>query len=164
MGTGKSTVGKLLAKITDRSFLDTDKLIESREKMSINDIFSQYGEKYFRNLENNLMKEICLNQNTVIATGGGTLLIEDNYQLATRCGIIFLLQAKPEIILNRLKDEPDTRPLLSGVNKLEKISFLLEQREEKYNRFKLIIDTSNLTAEDVVSRIIELYKKEINNE
>ncbi len=163
MGTGKSTVGKYLAKKMGKPFLDTDSMIECREGISINKIFINYGEGYFRNLENTLIKEICNKQNVVVSTGGGTLLSEDNFQSANSCGIVFLLWAKPAIIMERLKKEADIRPLLSGANRLEKISLLLDQRKEKYNRFKYQIDTSELSVSEVASKImdiVDMYGKE----
>ena len=79
MGTGKSTVGMHLAKKTGKIFLDTDYLIESREGKSINEIFLTYGENHFRNLENNILKEVCTRKDVIVATGGGTLLYEENF-------------------------------------------------------------------------------------
>jgi shikimate kinase len=157
MGTGKSTVGKYLAKKTGKIFLDTDYLIESREGKSINEIFLTYGENHFRNLENNILKEVCIRKDVIVATGGGTLLSEKNYQLAYLKGIIILLWATPEVIVERLSREGDRRPLLFGAGKLEKVSLLINQRKESYNRFEYRIDTSNLAIEEVANRIIKLW-------
>lgn len=156
MGTGKSTVGIHLAKKTGKTFLDTDYLIESREGKSINEIFLTYGENHFRNLENNILKEICISKDVIVATGGGTLLSKENFQLVHDCGIPILLLANPEVIMKRLIGEEDKRPLLSGAGRLEKITALLNKREESYNRFEYRVDTSNLTVEQVVAKIIEL--------
>ncbi len=156
MGTGKSTVGMRLAKKTGKIFLDTDYLIESREGRSINEIFLTYGEDYFRNLENNILKEICISKDVIVATGGGTLLSEENFQLVHDCGIPILLWANPEVITKRLRGEEDKRPLFSGTDGLEKITALLNKRKDSYNRFEFRVDTSNLTVEQVVVKIIEL--------
>jgi shikimate kinase len=161
MGTGKSTVGMCLAKKTGKIFLDTDYLIESREGKSINEIFLTYGEDYFRNLENNILKEICISRDVIVATGGGTLLYEENFQLAHDCGIPILLWANPEVIMKRLRGEEDKRPLLSGADRLEKITALLNKRKDSYNRFEYRVDTSNLTVEQVVVKIIELCREVI---
>ncbi len=161
MGTGKSTVGRLLAQRTRKTFLDIDEIIECREGLSIKDIFSKKGEEYFRNLETNILKEISSRQGVIVATGGGTLLSEENVKLAESCGDIILLWATPEVILERLKQEKDCRPLLSGSNKLAQIITLLNKRKEKYNRFGYQIDTSHLTIEQVVVKILELYQEDV---
>ena len=156
MGTGKSTVGIHLAKKTGKTFLDTDYLIESREGKSINEIFLTYGENHFRNLENNILKEVCTRKDVIVATGGGTLLSEENFQLVHDCGIPILLWANPEVIMKRLTGEENKRPLLSGAGRLKKIKALLNKRKDSYNRFEYRVDTSNLTVEQVVAKIIEL--------
>jgi len=158
MGTGKSAVGECLARKTGKIFLDMDKVIESQEGNSIKEIFATKGENYFRILETRILKEISSRQGIIVATGGGALLSEENYQLACNCGSIVLLWATPEAILERLKKEKDIRPLLSGSDRLEKIKVLLQQRKEKYNRIKCQIETTNLSIEQVADAIIELFQ------
>ena len=165
MGTGKSTVGKLLAKQIKRGFIDLDHLIEFREGRTVSKIFEVEGESYFRNLESSLLKEICNNHRLIIATGGGSLLSEENFQLVQKCGLTILLKADPEIIALRVRKERNIRPLLSDIDEpISRIISLLEQREDKYNRFKHQIDTSALNTEQVVAKIIELVLRKKNDE
>ena len=158
MGTGKSTVARALADKMNRIFIDMDILIEEKEGKSIADIFNQKGEVYFRKIEKTILSEITKRERLVIATGGGTLLDEHNYQLVHKNSIVILLQANPEIIYNRLKTE-DSRPLLSGENKFYRIINLMNQREAKYSRFEHCIDTSNLTVTQVVNKITKICQK-----
>lgn len=158
MGTGKSTVGKYLAVTMGKQFLDMDSLIEEREGKSIPDIFQQKGEKYFRMLEKKTLKKIAKEKNMVIATGGGTLLEEENYLLAEKEGLVILLKANSTVIFSRLKSDED-RPLLSGNNKLNKIIDLMKKRKEKYDCFPYSIDTSDLTVEQIVGKIIGIYRR-----
>ncbi|MDD4362845.1 MAG: shikimate kinase [Atribacterota bacterium] len=161
MGTGKSTVGKSLAFILKKQFLDMDSLIEEKEGKSITDIFQLKGENYFRNLEKNILKEIIMGENMVIATGGGALLEEDNFILANKEGLVVLLKATPTVIFSRLKKDKN-RPLLSGDDKLRKIIDLMEKRKEKYDRFANSIDTSDFTVEQIVGEIIKIYRRKYN--
>ena len=162
MGTGKTTVSDVLARKIGKNLIDTDSMIESKEGKSIAEIFDNKGEMYFREIEKQILNEIINKTNLVIATGGGTLLDEENYQLALKNGIVILLQASPHIIFSRLHKEY-SRPLLAGENKLEKIIDLMNKRKNKYNRFKHCIDTSYITTNQVVDKIIQIYRRE-NNE
>jgi len=161
MGTGKSTVARALADKMNRTFIDMDILIEEKEGKTISDIFNKKGEAYFRKIEKTIISEIAKQERLVIATGGGTLLDEDNYRLIQKNSLVILLQANPEIIYNRLKTE-DSRPLLSGENKLYRIINLMNRREAKYSRFEHSIDTSDLTVTQVVNRIINICRKGYN--
>lgn len=163
MGTGKSTVARALADKMNRNFIDMDILIEEKEGKSITCIFNKKGECYFRKIEKTILSEITKQEKLVIATGGGTLLDEDNYQLVQKNSIVILLKANPEIILNRLKKE-DSRPLLSGENKFYRIINLMSQREAKYSRFEHCIDTSNLTVNQVVNKITNICRKGYDEE
>jgi len=107
--------------------------------------------------------EIMKRNDLVIATGGGSLLDDENYQLARKNSTIILLYANPEVIFNRLKDE-SSRPLLSEENKLDRIMSLMKQRKEKYNRFEHCVDTSNLTVAQVVDEIIKIYRRKYNED
>ncbi len=161
MGTGKSTIARALSKKTKKKWIDMDYMIEEREGEPIVDIFNMQGETYFRKLEREVLSEIIRQENLIIATGGGALLDEKNYQLVKKNNIIILLKATPEVIFHRLQKE-DNRPLLSGQNKLDRIANLMSQREDKYSRFKHHIDTSNLTVEQVVEKIIKICRRENN--
>jgi shikimate kinase len=102
MGTGKSVVAKELARKLKMEFIDMDRIIEERQGTSIADIFTRYGEKYFRAQENKLVKELSQKENIVIATGGGTLLSSDNARILGQAGEIVCLYADSQTIYNRV--------------------------------------------------------------
>jgi len=157
MGAGKSVVAKQLAQKLKMKFVDMDKVIEENQGMSIADIFTRYGEDYFRQQENKLVKELSQQENLVIATGGGTLLSSDNAEMLSQKGEIICLYADPTVIYNRVKRKND-RPLLRGENVLDDINKLLKERKKIYDNINLKVDTSDLNIEEVVDRIIELLK------
>jgi len=158
MGTGKSVVGKTLAQKTGKIFIDVDKAIKDRQGKKIVDIFNEWGESHFRKLETNLLKEIMQRNDLVIATGGGTLLSEENVQLANQGGTIICLCANPMVIYQRIKED-NKRPLLNKRDKLEEIKYFLEKRKVQYNQFPWQVDTSKLTVEEVVDEIIDILEK-----
>ncbi len=131
MGAGKTTVGKRLAEKMGYSFLDTDEYIERREKMSISQIFSVKGEVGFREAEKRALQEICQRKNTVIATGGGLPLKEENRNCLRNMGTVIYLDVDEEVLWQRLRLD-ESRPLLAGQNPREKIHDLLRQREAIY--------------------------------
>ncbi len=159
MGTGKSVVAKELARKLKMEFVDMDKIIEEDQGMSIADIFSRYGENYFREQENKLVKELSQKENMIIATGGGTLLSSDNARILGQRGQIICLYADSRTIYNRVKRR-NNRPLLKGENVLSEIDRLLEERKRIYNNIKWKIDTTNLNIQEVTDKIIALLKSE----
>jgi shikimate kinase len=159
MGTGKSVVAKELARKLKMEFIDMDQIIEEGLGISISDIFARYGENYFREQENKLVKELSQKENRVIATGGGTLLSSDNARMLGQAGEIVCLYADTQTIYNRVKRKND-RPLLKGENILNKINLLLEERKKIYDNIKWKINTTNFTTQEVVDKIINLIKLE----
>ncbi|MDD5015266.1 MAG: shikimate kinase [Atribacterota bacterium] len=159
MGSGKSIVAEELARKLGMEFIDMDQIIEERQGMSISDIFARYGEKYFREQESKLAKELSQEENMVIATGGGALLSSDNVRILDQMGEMICLYADPRTIYDRLKRKND-RPLLKGENILNKINLLLEERKKIYDKIKCKVDTTNFTVQEVVDRIINLLKQE----
>jgi shikimate kinase len=153
MGTGKSAVGKLLAKKLNMDFVESDEMIEIREKMPIKDIFEKKGEPYFRLVEKEVVKEASSRKNIVISAGGGAIVDGDNLKNLKNSGIIICLKASPETILKRTKDLK-TRPLLNVQNPKKQIEELLKKREPYYNKADFSIDTDNITAEQVVENIL----------
>ena len=156
MGTGKSVVGKKLARALKREFIDTDKIIENRAGKTISDIFADDGEIYFRDLEAEVIRDISGKENSVIITGGGAVLRDENINNLKKNGIIFCLKALPEIIYNRVRNDIK-RPLLQVENPLEKIKEMLEQRKKYYDKADYIIDTSEMTADEVVKEIRKYF-------
>ncbi|NLK61821.1 MAG: shikimate kinase [Fusobacteria bacterium] len=157
MGAGKSVIGKTLAKMLEMDIVDTDKMIESKMNMKINEIFEKYGEEYFRNIETEIAKD-CLNfSNTIISTGGGIVLKEENINYLKQNSVVFLLNASAETIYDRVKNKTD-RPLLKVENPLEKIKEMLEFRKKYYEgSADHIITTDNKSIMEVSSEIKKIY-------
>lgn len=131
MGSGKSTVAAYLSNHFKMDIIEMDQMIAMREGMSIPDIFEQHGEEYFRDAETKLLFEIQSEDNKVVSCGGGVVLREQNVEVMKKGGLVVLLAAKPETILERVKDD-DNRPLLRGNKNVAYISELMEKRRERY--------------------------------
>lgn len=158
MCTGKTSVGMSLAKRLNFEYIDTDEIIEQRLNMKISDIFSQYGELYFRDIETQVVKEVSQLDNKVISTGGGVVLRKENMDNLRKNGFIVNLTASPEVIYERLKTQPGIRPLLNKPNPFEEIKKLLSFREEYYKNCDIRINTDSLSVEEVVEEIIRNLK------
>jgi len=156
MATGKSVVAKQLAQKLGMKYIDMDEVIEERQGMSISDIFSRYGETYFREEENKLARELSLKENKVIATGGGTMIYLENIKYLSKNGIIICLWCSPEVIEKRLDQEKNQRPLLKDDYSLSKINFLFNKRKRVYEDYMLKVDTTNLSVDEVVHKIINI--------
>ena len=154
MGVGKTSVGTRLAKDLDYAFVDTDALIESDQKTTITEIFSTFGEPYFRDVETRIIRKVLEGEDQVISTGGGAVIRDENREAFKRAGLVVCLTAKPEVILERIKHETH-RPLLQTHEPVAKISELLGSREKFYNQADLIIDTSHKSVDEAVSEIKE---------
>lgn len=157
MATGKTEVAKRLSEVLGLKYISTDKLIEERLGKTINEVFSQHGEKYFRDIEKEIVKEVSELENFIIDAGGGVMLNEENIKDLKKKGIIICLQAKPEAILERLKDKND-RPLLNTEDKLKRIRKLQKERAKHYRKADYSIDTSNLKIEEIVAKVREILK------
>ncbi len=157
MGTGKTSVGKLLAHKIKKKFIDIDDEIEKNEKLSISDIFNKHGESYFRDKENFYLKKNLENDNYIIAAGGGIVVNKKNIPLLKK-GLVILLTANPDIIYERIKNEIH-RPLLNVPDPLKKINELLSKRKPLYEKSAdMIIDTTNLKPEEIIEKIEFLIK------
>lgn len=155
MGSGKSTVAAHLEKNYGMEIIEMDQLIVEREGMSISDIFAQKGEMYFRDAETNLLIEIQTEQNKVVSCGGGAVLREKNVEEMKKSGKIVLLNANPETILERVKDD-DSRPLLQGKKDVNLISDMMEKRRPKYeNAADFVIQTDGKDADEICKEIFE---------
>lgn len=158
MGTGKSSVGKLLAYRLGKSFIDIDKQIEKEAGISIPEIFTKYGEEFFRAKEHEVVARIARYKNVVIATGGGVVLNDRNMECLRGKGIIICLSATPDVILERTSRRP-TRPLLQCENPRQKITELLTKRQPFYEQADYVVDSSNLTPHQVTEEIIAYLRK-----
>lgn len=157
MGAGKTSVGKLLAKKSGKAFLDTDEMIVKQMNLSINEIFSVYGEEYFRKLETNLLKALCDSaHNSVISVGGGTPVKEENRKYLKKLGSVVYLSITESTVIKRLKGDT-TRPLLQGTKQevKEKVSTLLNSRKEKYeDAANYIVKVDRMNKEEIVEKIM----------
>jgi shikimate kinase len=151
MGTGKTTVGGLIAQQLERSFFDMDAAIEHRTGLTISRIFAAESEPYFRAIERGLCYELALQNNLVIATGGGALIDQTNYRALAKTGLIICLKAAPEIIEARLRASDD-RPLAGRWREL------LEERQSIYDAMPHQLDTTAKTTEQVAQEIITLWQ------
>lgn len=159
MASGKSTIGRCIAKKMNMQFIDTDEYIEAQEKMTINDIFSLKGEEYFRELEGKCAAELSKIQDTVIATGGGFVLNGNNIELLRKNGIIVNLKTNPKVIKQRLDGARGTRPLLQN-SELEEILTRFEKRKPYYDNCDIQIELNcKSLPEDYTEQIIS----KINN-
>jgi shikimate kinase len=154
MGTGKSEVGKLLAGNLGRQFFDIDEIIEKETKKKINAIFKNKGEPYFRDLETKTIKLVNMQNEAVIACGGGAVLRTENMDELERNGIIVCLTATPEKIFERVKNEKH-RPLLEEKNLLMNIKDILQKRKEHYKRCFVSVDTTDLYPAEVAQKILD---------
>jgi shikimate kinase len=156
MAVGKSAVGRTLARKLGRRFVDLDKIIEKREGMKVKDIFSRKGESYFRRAEKQALAEVLFQGEQVIATGGGVVIDEENIRLLREKSFLVCLTAAPEVLLRRA-EKSTQRPLLEGGDRSQRIGELLAQREKNYAQAHIAVDTSDLTVEQVVEKIIERF-------
>jgi shikimate kinase len=156
MAVGKSAVGRTLARKLGRRFVDLDKIIEQSEGMKVKDIFSRRGESYFRRAEKQALAEVLFQGEQVIATGGGVVIDEENLRLLREKSFLVCLTAAPEVLLRRA-EKSRRRPLLEGGDRAQRIQQLLAQREKNYAQAHVAVDTSDLTVEQVVEKIIERF-------
>jgi len=145
-GSGKTIVGKLLAKTSSREFFDSDAEYEKKFGISIKDTFEFLGEEVFRERESEIIKNLAQKNNAVISLGGGAVLKKENMSVLKNNGISIYLYAEPEILHNRIKNSE--RPLKNN------ISLLYENRKILYNEYgDFTIDTSQLSPEEVCEKI-----------
>ena len=153
MGTGKTTVGHLLARQLGYSFVDTDEVIEKSTGKTINQIFADEGEENFRQIESEVLSQLSAHTQLTIATGGGIVLQRFNWSYLHH-GMVIWLDAPVDVLIARLQNDT-TRPLLQNDNPAQALQKLLDQRKSLYAEADLHIRISaNDTPEQIVSRII----------
>ena len=159
MGTGKTSLGKLLANKLGRGFVDLDQKIERDAGMTIPKIFELHGEKYFRELEKKAVREVSERKNLVIATGGGTVKDSENIQLLKSSGVIVCLTCEPEEIFRRTERRGE-RPVLDGggEERLETIKKLLAEREKFYSQADYKIDTTDWSPLQIMGDICSHFR------
>ncbi|WP_195939755.1 shikimate kinase [Romboutsia sp. 1001713B170131_170501_G6] len=156
MGSGKSVVGRKLAKELKMEYVDMDTKIEEIEKRSITDIFKEDGEVYFRNVETKLLKDLTTEDNIIISTGGGIVSKNENIDILKNEQNVILLDASVSTIKKNISNEINKRPLLKESKDVEEtIKTLLLGRIDKYNKasnIKINVDSKNI--DEVVSEIL----------
>jgi len=156
MGTGKSTVGRQVARGLRFDFVDTDNLIEEQAGISIPDIFKQSGETVFRELEHETVGQLAQREGIVIATGGGLVVDPANLESLKNHALVVCLWASPEAIWKRCRTQTH-RPLLQDPDPQARISELLTQREPHYRQADIIVSTEIRPQREVVQQVIHQF-------
>jgi shikimate kinase len=157
MGSGKSSLGRRLARYAGIPFIDLDKYIEERNCSSVPQIFARDGEEGFRKLEHKALEEVSEFTDAVVATGGGAPCFFDNMELMNRTGITLFLDIHPEILTRHLARSKTERPLLKGKSPEELEEFIaenLQKRRPFYEQSRFRIDRSDMEPEEIM-KIIE---------
>lgn len=153
MGSGKTTIGKLLGeKLTLRS-IDIDVIIEQNEKRTVSEIFQNEGEKYFRNIERETIKENFTNKDLIISLGGGAFEDQLTQELLLKNSTVIYLKTSPNVILERIKNNTN-RPLLKNQMTVEKIQSIILQRQKNYELANITILTDNKNTDKIVEEIL----------
>ena len=167
MATGKSHVGRLIARMTGRRMADIDEEIVRRARKPIHRIFSDDGELVFRAMERHAAMTLCEGGNKVISAGGGAFAQELTRQLLLESGTVFCLTARPETIHSRIthgSPNASVRPMLGGGDPLERIRQLLEERADAYAHAHHAVATDDLTPEQVAKIVLKLYEQDRRSE
>lgn len=160
MGSGKSSVGKYLAKITKKDFYDSDHEIQSRTGVSISWIFEVETEAGFRRREQNVIAELIKLNNIVLSTGGGCVVTPANRKSLSQHGVVIYLKVSLPIQVERTSHRKDTRPLVDVPNPEKKLIELNQQREPLYEEIAdLVYDTDNKTPKAIANQIAKDIKK-----
>ena len=152
MGSGKTTAGKNLASLLGWSFIDLDNKIEEHAGIKITEIFSKFGEEYFRELEAEILRSIKPDSNIVLATGGGAPCYKDNMEFMLTTGLTIYLKMTPLQLASRLKASNDERPLIKNLEGKDLILFIekkLSEREKWYEKSHLIHNGFNIDIKDL---------------
>lgn len=163
MGSGKTTLGRALAKALGLTFIDLDNYIELRRCKSINSIFEESGEDGFRTIERNLLHEVCEFEDVVISAGGGTPCFFDNIDYMNLQGTTVYLQVHNERLLERLRIAKSRRPLLKDKNDEEIKVFIEEQlarREQFYLKADHIFTADRLEDKEQIAESVERFRKQ----
>lgn len=162
-GTGKSSVGRVLAARLDWPLIDTDELIVGRFGKSIAEVFRDHGETAFRAAEREMVATACAGRRQIISLGGGAPVDEPSRERIRDGNLVVRLEASPEVILDRLRHGPgaEDRPMLAGPDPLGRIRSLLDARIEAYAIADLVVNTEGRSVEDVAADILEWHQREL---
>ncbi len=160
MGSGKSTLGRRLAKMAGLHFIDLDRYIEERHCRTVQQIFAEEGEETFRIYERNALEEISEFDGVVVATGGGAPCFFDNMALMNRTGVTIFLDVDKEILARRLMGSKTVRPLIQGKSRQELTEFItgnLEKRRLFYVQSQIVISNPEMDARQIMTLIDALH-------
>jgi shikimate kinase len=164
-GTGKTTIGKILAQRLGKEFIDADEYLEQKQGKTIKDIFAAGGERLFREIEVQIISELCLLDNKVIATGGGAILREENVRKLKKTGIIIYLDADVDTLYKRIHADAQTqqkRPNLTNRGAYEEIQYILAYRRPLYDRIAdFVVNTANLSKNEAANKIIAFLNNHV---
>jgi len=163
MGSGKTTIAEGLSSLLERERIEMDELIAQKQQMTIPEIFAEYGEAYFRNLESNTLIELQKKRQVIISCGGGVVVREGNADHMKKHGRIVLLTANSQTILERVKGN-DERPILKNNMNTEFIDELMEKRRKNYlSAADIVIETDQKDVleicQEIISKLIEFDKQ-----
>ena len=166
MGSGKSTIGPILANTLGWDFFDLDKVIEGKKNKKVREIFDEEGEESFREIESVVLKEISQKEKIIISLGGGTIIKKDNLDFMKLNGLIIYLKTSEEKIYQRLRFKTD-RPIMNSIltenvstaDGIKKISELLTKREKYYLNADVVFDIDKYPVGVTVDKIIQIIKQ-----
>lgn len=161
MGTGKTTIAIELSHRLGMRYVSTDSLIEKKENRTINEIFKESGEDYFRDVESSIIRDAACMDNLVIDTGGGAVLRDENVAYMKSSGILVCLTADEDTIMERTKKYKH-RPLLNVEDPKRKIRDLIAKRAPYYAKADYQVDTGAFTVRQVVDKIIHIALPQLN--
>lgn len=160
MGAGKSTIGRNLARILNKEFYDSDRVIEERTGVDIATIFEIEGEQGFRDREEQVIKELCEQDNIVLATGGGSILRKTNRNNMSKRGHVVYLRTSAELLYSRIRHDKK-RPLMQTKSPLDTLKTLLDNREPHYMD---VADTVVMTGKQKVAVIVRRVEEALKRE
>lgn len=161
MYSGKSTMGKKLAKAMNLKYIDTDNIIETKYNITINNFFEKYGEDLFREFEYKILLDSIKEDNIIISTGGGLPCFNKNMELIKENGISIYLKMSPQSIIHRINNSKKKRPLLQDKSPEELktyIETLLKQREKFYNQATLTIKGESINIKEIQDKILSIKR------
>jgi len=166
MGSGKSTIGPILANTLGWDFFDLDKLIENKTGKKIRDIFEQEGEGHFRKIETDTLREISESKNVIISLGGGTIANKENIEIMKNTGKIIYLKVSLDTVYHRLKYKKDRPALtksdsesLSKEEMTNRINELMDTRAQYYEQADYTIDTDNNSLGKTIDNIVKIISQ-----
>ena len=166
-GAGKSTVGRKLATLTRKEFVDTDDLLEERHGAAISEIVESLGWEHFRAMEKSIVEEISRGNHLVIAAGGGVVLDPANVISLKKNGLVIWLKADRQVLYKRMDLDPRTkasRPTLTGKGSLEELGEIMAYREPFYEQAAdLQFDTADLGVEEVVESLLSIIEERMGD-